>query len=76
MENWDEIGPKLDDKIYIWAGDMDQFYLNVATRTFADFLSSAKDPVSDAVIEFAPMQVHCQQFSNKRVLEQIQDKLK
>lgn len=28
--NWTRIGPRLTDKIFIWVGDMDNFYLNLA----------------------------------------------
>lgn len=75
-KNWKTLGPKIQDKIYIWMGDMDHFYLNMATRSFANFLKKTTYPKSDAVIEFAPMQGHCTQFSNKRVLEQIQKRLR
>jgi len=74
-ENWDNIGEKLQGKIYIWMGDMDHFYLNMATRAFDDFIQTTTDPKSDAVIEFTPMQGHCSYFNHRRVLEQIQERL-
>jgi len=73
--NWETLGPKLQGKIYIWAADMDNFYLNPATRVFEKALREASGNTSDAVIEYAAMQGHCQQFSNRRVLEQIAEKL-
>lgn len=73
--NWETLGDKLQGKIYIWAADMDNFYLNPATRVFEKALRDVSGNTSDAVIEYAPMQGHCQQFSNKRVLEQIAEKL-
>jgi S-formylglutathione hydrolase FrmB len=75
-KNWAELGPKLRGKIYVWMGDMDHFYLNPATRSYHKFLQELKNPVSDAVIEFSPMEGHCAQFSNKEVLIKIQDRLK
>lgn len=75
-QNWETLGPKLEDKIYIWMGDMDHFYLNMATRKFSEFLETTKNPKSNAVIEFSPMEGHCSRFSNKLVLQQIQKKLK
>jgi len=75
-ENWSELGPKLQDKIYIWMGDMDQFYLNPATRAFNEFLKNTENPVSDAEVIFTPMAGHCEQFSNKTVLMQVQERLR
>lgn len=74
-ENWPELGPKLQDKIYIWMGDMDQFYLNPSTRAFHEFLKSTEEPVSNAEIVFSPMAGHCDQFSHTAVLMQIKERL-
>jgi len=74
-ENWSTLGPKLQGKIYIWMGDMDQFYLNPATRAFTEFLNSTDQPESDAEVIFTPMAGHCDQFSHKTVLMQIQERL-
>ncbi len=74
-KNWAELGPKLQGKIYIWMGDMDDFYLNTGTRGFDDFISASSEPKSDAVIEFSPMEGHCWQYSHKKVLLKIQKKI-
>ncbi len=74
-ENWATLGPKLQGKIYIWMGDMDHFYLNIATRSFDQFLKTTKNPTSDAKIVFSPTKGHCVEFSNRIILEQIQQKL-
>lgn len=73
--NWNEIGPKLQGKIYVWMGDMDQFYLNNALRSFDDYLSKTEAPQSDSVIEFTPQKGHCTNYSHKEVLEKIQERL-
>jgi S-formylglutathione hydrolase FrmB len=75
-DNWSELGPKVQGKIFIWMGDMDHFYLNMATRTFADFLSSTTAPKSDAIVEFTPMSGHCTEFNHRDVLEKIATKLR
>lgn len=75
-ENWSDLGPKVQDKIYIWMGDMDQFYLNPATRAFHEFLMSTENPASNADIVFTPMAGHCEQFSHTTVLLQIKERLK
>lgn len=74
-ENWNELGPKLQDKIYIWMGDMDHFYLNPATRSFAEFLRQTDTPRSNAVVDFSAMEGHCSQYSYRLVLEKIQKRL-
>jgi S-formylglutathione hydrolase FrmB len=74
-ENWETLGPKLAGKVYVWMGDMDNFYLNEATRSFAAYLESTTSPKSDAIIEFEPREGHCSQFSYKLVLEKIQERL-
>lgn len=74
-ENWSELGPAVAGKIYLWMGDMDNFYLNPASRSFAQWLESTDNPKSDAVIEFTATAGHCTQFSNTKVLEQIKKRL-
>lgn len=74
-EHWNEVGPKLQGKIFIWMGDMDHFYLNLGTRAVADFLETTESPKSDAEIIFSPVEGHCSQYSHRTVLEQIQQKL-
>ncbi len=74
-ENWEELGPKLQGKIFIWMGDMDHFYLNMATRSFSDYLISTTKPKSDAEIVFSPAKGHCAEFSNRAVLEKIKKRL-
>ncbi len=70
-ENWAELGPKLQGKIYIWMGDMDNFYLNPATRAFDEYIKTTTNPTSDAKIEFTAMQGHCAQFDHKKILEMM-----
>ena len=55
---------------------MDHFYLNPATRAFDDFILETENPTSDAQIVFTPMAGHCQNFSNKKVLIKMDEKLK
>lgn len=74
-KNWPELGPKLQGKIYIWMGDMDNFYLNLGTRAFDDFLKGTTNPKSDAEVVFTPEAGHCDLYSNRVVLEQVQERL-
>ncbi len=75
QENWTELGPKIEEKIYVWMGDMDHFYLNTGTRELDDFLKTTQNPRSDAVFEYSAMEGHCSQFSDKKVLLQIQERM-
>lgn len=38
--NWPRIGPELKGKIFIWVGDMDGYYLNLAVYDMDDFFRS------------------------------------
>lgn len=75
-ENWTALGPKVQGKIYIWMGDMDNYYLNNSMRDFDNYLKTTTNPASDAEIEFAAMKGHCDDYSHKLVLEKIGETLK
>ena len=70
-DNWPTLGPKLQGKVNVWMGDMDNYYLNNALRDFDAYLKTTTAPVSDAVIEFAPMKGHCDEYSHRKILELI-----
>jgi hypothetical protein len=42
--NWATLGPKLEGKLNFFAGEMDNFYLNLAVYLFEDFLRSTSTP--------------------------------
>jgi hypothetical protein len=44
QHHWSEVGPKLVGKLHVFAGRMDDFYLNIAVYHVEDFLSATKDP--------------------------------
>jgi len=57
--NWAVIGPKLVGKLHFFAGDMDDFYLNLAVYDFQDFLKSTTNPHYEAEFTFGrPMKGH------------------
>jgi hypothetical protein len=74
--NWKTLGPKLQGKIWAWTGDMDNFYLNPALRTFDGMLKKMDNPKSDAEINFTPMKGHCDEYDEIQVIQQIAEKLK
>lgn len=74
-EEWETLGPKLQGKLWIWMGDMDQFYLNNAMREMERFLHSTENPKSDATIIFESMKGHCEGYDHRWVLEMMQGKI-
>ena len=49
-KNWSKIGPMLTDNIFLWVGDMDNFYLNLAVYDMEDFFN--KHPEAKAHFEY------------------------
>jgi len=74
-KNWSTLGPKLQGKIWIWMGDMDGLYSNVATRFLQKFMDKTENPKSDAKISFTAMAGHGQEWSDKAVLTLIAEKV-
>jgi enterochelin esterase-like enzyme len=74
-KNWTTLGPKLQGKIWIWTGDMDGLYSNVATRFLKMYLDKTENPKSDAKISFTPMAGHTQEWSDVAVLTMIAEKV-
>lgn len=58
-KNWPTLGPKLVGKLNFFAGDMDNFYLNLAVYRFQDFLKGTTSPHYEGRFEFGrPMKGH------------------
>ena len=59
QRNWATLGPKLAGKLHFFAGDMDDFYLNLAVYQFEEFLKGTTSPRSDAQFTYGrPMKGH------------------
>jgi len=56
--DWKTLGPKLNGKLRIYVGDMDNYYLNDAVYLVHDFLRSANPP-ADAVVDYGDRDEHC-----------------
>ena len=74
QKNWSTLGPKLQGKIWIWTGDMDGLYSNVATRFLKMYLDKTENPKSDAKISFTPMAGHCAEWSDNAVITMVAEK--
>jgi hypothetical protein len=57
--NWATLGPKLADKLNVYVGDADSYYLNMGVHLLDDFLSKATAPKWTGEIVFQPMAPHC-----------------
>jgi hypothetical protein len=56
--DWAKLGPKLQGKLNIYVGDMDNFYLNNAVYLMEDFLKKAK-PEFKGEITYGDRDEHC-----------------
>ncbi|MEQ9404236.1 MAG: alpha/beta hydrolase-fold protein [Cyclobacteriaceae bacterium] len=57
--DWDELGPKLQGKINIYCGDMDNYYLNNAVYLMEEFLESTTDPYYAGDVDYGDRAEHC-----------------
>jgi hypothetical protein len=57
--DWQELGPKLEGKIHIYCGDMDNYYLNNAVYLMEDFLESTTDPYYGGEVDYGDRAEHC-----------------
>jgi hypothetical protein len=57
--NWTVLGPKVANKLNVYVGDMDSYYLNDAAERLNDFLSKADDPKFTGEIVFQRRAPHC-----------------
>ena len=58
--DWNKgLGKKLEGKLNIYVGDMDNYYLNNAVYLAEEFLSTTKDPYFDGDIQYGDRAEHC-----------------
>ncbi|UCC24346.1 MAG: hypothetical protein JSU98_11485 [Gemmatimonadales bacterium] len=57
--DWATLGPKLQGKLHIYVGDMDNYYLNNAVYLAEDFLESTTDPYYAGEVEYGDRAEHC-----------------
>jgi hypothetical protein len=57
--DWDKLGPDLQGKIFLYCGDMDNYYLNNAVKLTEDFLESTTDPYYDGEVDYGDGAEHC-----------------
>ena len=57
--DWATLGPRLEGKIHIYVGDMDNYYLNNAVYLMEDFLEGTTDPYYNGLVEYGDRFEHC-----------------
>ncbi|HMK38463.1 MAG TPA: hypothetical protein VK569_03925, partial [Bacteroidota bacterium] len=72
-KNWKTLGPRLRNKIHIWVGDADDYFLNNAVHLLDDFLSRA-DPAPGGYIRYGAGKGHTgMPISTYDLLTEMQD---
>jgi hypothetical protein len=59
QRDWKTLGPKLQGKIHIYVGDMDNYYLNNAVYLIEAFLESTKEPYYAGEVDYGDRAEHC-----------------
>jgi hypothetical protein len=57
--DWPKVGKKLEGKIHIYVGDMDNYYLNNAVYLMEDFLKKTKEPHYGGEVLYGDRAEHC-----------------
>ncbi len=57
--DWKTLGPKLEGKIHIYCGDMDNYYLNNAVYLVEEFLKSTTNPFYGGEVDYGDRAEHC-----------------
>ncbi len=57
--DWATLGPKLEGKLHIYTGDMDNYYLNNAVYLAEEFLESTTDPYYGGEVDYGDRAEHC-----------------
>jgi hypothetical protein len=57
--NWATLGPKVADKINVYVGDADSYYLNMGVHLLDEMLRRQTSPKFTGEIVFQPMAPHC-----------------
>jgi hypothetical protein len=57
--DWATLGPKLEGKIHIYVGDMDNYYLNNAVYLIEEFLEKTENPHYGGEIDYGDRAEHC-----------------
>lgn len=57
--DWPKIGQKLQGKIHVYVGDMDNYYLNNAVYTAEDMMKKLQNPNCNCEVDYGDRAEHC-----------------
>ena len=57
--DWQTLGRKLEGKLHIYTGDMDNYYLNNAVYLAEEFLESTQNPYYGGEVDYGDRAEHC-----------------
>ncbi|MCB0530946.1 MAG: hypothetical protein H6574_14825 [Lewinellaceae bacterium] len=57
--DWNELGPKLQGKIHVYCGDMDNYYLNNGVYLLEEILNTLDAPPYDGQVDYGDRAEHC-----------------
>ncbi len=57
--DWDVLGPKLEGKLHVYVGDMDNYYLNNAVYLTEQFLENTTNPYYGGEVDYGDRAEHC-----------------
>lgn len=58
-KNWYSLAPKLTDKVHIYVGDADNFFLNNGTRKLQAWMKTTQDPHYEGFFMYGAAKGHC-----------------
>ncbi len=58
-KNWYALGPKIVDKLHVFVGDADNFFLNNSTRKLQEWMKTTKDPHYEGSFVYGAAKGHC-----------------
>ena len=57
--NWSTVGPKLVDKLHVYVGNMDSFFLDRATRELEAWMKTTQNPHYEGYFVYGDQKPHC-----------------
>ncbi len=74
--DWATLGPKLEGKLHVYMGDMDNGYLNNAVYILEEFLEGTTNPYYGGSVEYGDRQPHCYSGHDRRYwFDQLQGRI-
>ncbi len=59
QRNWTTVGPNLVDKIHVYTGTMDTYYLNNSTKELQDWMRTTQNPHYEGYFLYGDGKPHC-----------------